>query len=344
MNPMHSDRHYIVTGAGGFIGGAIAKALSRSGHRVYAISRGKYPHLENQGIRTFQIDLAQELTSHREIFEGCEAVFHVAAKVEMWGPYREFFQANVLATRNVIRACKEFKIPKLIFTSSPSVIADDSNLCGVDESYPYAKRHLAYYPATKAIAEREVLAANSNELYTVALRPHLVFGPGDTHFVPTILERARSGKLVQIGNGLNRVDFTFVEDCVAAHLLALKALESNPACRGKAYFVTQGDPVPLWGWINQVLQLNGLGTLSKKVPARLAYGLAGLREIAAKLIPGSPQPALTRFLVSEMFTDHFFDISRARRDLGFAPKYTVNEALQATFAQSISPPASLSQA
>jgi 2-alkyl-3-oxoalkanoate reductase len=323
---------YLVIGGGGFLGKALCLALSQAGHEVISLSRGRYAALEQQGIKCIPADISKELASLAEAFEGVDTVFHTAAKVEMWGRYAEFYRVNVSGTRHVIEACRKFKVPKLVYTSSPSVVADGANLQGVDESYPYPKKYKAYYPQTKAMAEQEVLAANSTELYTLSLRPHLIWGPGDTNFVPTILARARAGKLIRVGAGQNKVDLTFIEDGVQAHLLAAQALDNNPNARGKAFFISQGEPVNLWDWINEVLKRNGLPEVMKRLPVPLAMSMAAGCELFAGLMPGGRLPLLTRFLVSEMSTDHYFDISRARRELRYCPKYTQAEAMLLTFA------------
>ena len=331
---MENGKKYIVTGGGGFVGKALCLRLKGEGHEVIALGRREYPELEAAGVKTFQLDISSDRSLFAPIFHGADAVFHVAAKVDMWGRYEDFFRSNVLGARNIIACCKEQRVPKLIYTSSPSVIAGDSDLEGVNESYPYPRRHKAFYPMTKAMAEREVLAAcESRDFFSISLRPHLIFGPGDQHFVPTILERARSGRMLQVGSGRNLVDFTFIEDCIEAHLCALRALDSNPACRGRAYFISQGEPFPMYGWINKVLALNGLPPVQRKVPKMAAKLVAWCCETASSILPGHPEPLLTRFLVSEMTTHHYFDISRAREDLGYKPSCSIEQALERTFAR-----------
>jgi len=308
--------------------------LIGDGHAVASISRGRYVELENAGVKCYRADICEDLSPIGQAFEDANAVFHTASKVEMWGDYDEFFKVNVCGTRNIIKACQKFKVPKLIYTSSPSVIADGTNLRGVDESYPYPKRFEAHYPATKAQAEREVLQANSESLYTAALRPHMIWGPGDTHLTATVLERARAGRLMRVGGGKNIVDFSFIDDCVQAHIDATGALDRNSASRGRAYFVSQGEPVSLWGWIDEVLERNGLPRIKRSLPYGLAKVLACGCEAVAKLRSGSALPLLTRFLVFEMATDHYFDISAAKRELGYAPRWTMAAAMDRTFPRS----------
>jgi nucleoside-diphosphate-sugar epimerase len=335
-------RHrYIVTGGGGFVGKALAIALRQAGHEVLSLSRGRYPELAELGISSAQVDLGSHETSWWELFKGADGVFHTAAKVDMWGRYDDFFRTNVTGTRNIIEACRKAGVRNLVFTSSPSVVHDGNQLCGIDESYPYPKHFDAFYPRTKAQAEQEVLASDEpGVLRTTALRPHLIWGPGDTNLVPTILERARRGRLTRIGDGENLIDLTYIDDCVTAHLLAMDALERTPErVGGKAYFISQGEPVKMWSWIDQVLIANGLNPVSKAIGARTAMTLAYVVEGACRflLMFGIEcKPLLTRFLVSEMYTSHYFNISRARNDLGYVPSYSVTRALEKTF-QKVAP-------
>jgi 2-alkyl-3-oxoalkanoate reductase len=321
----------IVTGGGGFLGKALCFRLRELGWDVMSISRGFYPELKERGVEIVQADLSEDPGNYAKALHGADAVFHVAAKIDMWGAYSDFLKANVVSTQNILSLCREHNVRRLIYTSSPSVIADGSDLRGVGEGYPYPKNYMAFYPQTKAMAERAVLAANSDALWTLALRPHLIWGPGDTNLVPTILERARAGKLMRIGRGENKIDISYIEDCVAAHICALHALEENPACRGKAYFISQGEPVNLWDWADEVLRRNGLPPVSRSIPKPIAMAAAGLLELISACRPSNPEPLLSRFLVSEMATDHYFDISRARGDLGYSPKYSVKQALDKTF-------------
>ncbi|MCB0317478.1 MAG: NAD-dependent epimerase/dehydratase family protein [Bdellovibrionales bacterium] len=322
---------YVITGGAGFVGRSIAEYLLKQGHEVASVSRGVYPELEKIGIQTFSVDISDDSEQLKQIFSRTEAVFHVASKVDMWGSHEDFYRTNVLGTLNVIEACKQVGVRKLIYTSSPSVVAHDVDLNNINEDYPYPEKHDAYYPETKAIAEKKVLHENSNRLYTIALRPHLIWGPGDTSLIPAILERASKGRLVQVGNGENIVDVCFIEDCVQAHILAEKALDINPSSRGKAYFISQGEPVKLWPWINEILKRNQLKPITRKVSKRVAMFLAQIFELVSSIRPSFPEPMFTKFLVSEMSTNHYFDISAAESDLGYKPKYSIAEAMEKTF-------------
>ncbi len=319
----------VVTGGGGFLGRALCARLIADGHLVFSVARSEYPTLSAMGVTTIRLDITSDFSKLKDIFSGAEVVFHTAAKVEMWGKPNDFFSINVEGSRNVIKACLECGVPDLVFTSSPSVISGGATLRNANEEVPYPARFLAEYPRTKALAEQAVLSANSAVLRTVALRPHLIFGPGDTSLIRAVLEKARRGALVRIGSGENLVDFNYIDDCVEAHILAWRALDRNSAARGRAYFISQGEPVKLWWWIDEVLKRSGLSPIEKRVPKAVAYGLAGISEIIAALT--GKEPRLTRFLVHEMASEHYFDISAARRDLGYAPRYTVQQGLDLTF-------------
>ena len=325
----------LVTGGTGFVGSALCRRLRAIGHDVIALARRPAPSLAAEGIRTVVHDLTAPATPLAGILAGVECVFHTAAHVKMWGPEEAFRAGNIGATGNVIAACREAGVPRLVFTSSPSVVASRSGLRGVDESQPYSAHFAAFYPATKAAAEQSVLAANGPGLRTIALRPHLIFGPGDTNLVPTILARARAGRLVQVGDGSNLVDLTFIEDCVTAHVLAAEALDERPTAGGRAYFISQGTPVPLWAWIGRVLELHGVAPVRRRIPARVALTLATMAEGVWRTCRFASDPPLTRFLAEEMSTDHYFDLTAARRELGYVPSLTVWEATEESFARPV---------
>ena len=329
----------LVTGGSGFVGSALCRRLHALGHDVIALARRPSPMLAAAGIRTVIHDLAAPAadSSLAGMFTGVGCVFHTAAHVKMWGPKGAFRAGNIVATDHVIAACREAGVPRLVFTSSPSVVATPAGLRGVDESQPYPAHFEAFYPETKAAAEQAVLAAHSAELRTIALRPHLIFGPGDTNLVPTILTRARAGRLVQVGDGSNLVDLTFIDDCVEAHRRAAVALDERPSARGLAYFISQGTPVPLWGWVALVLELHSVAPVRRKISARLARVLATVAETTWRAGRFKSDPPLTRFLAEEMATDHYFDLSAARRELGYAPSLTVWEATERSFGGAAAP-------
>lgn len=256
-----------------------------------------------------------------------DAVFHVAAKAGVWGRARDYESINVDGTRNVIAACRDNRVPKLVYTSSPSVVFDREDLCGVDESQPYPRRYLAEYPRTKAIAERMVLSANCPSLSTVALRPHLIWGPGDPHLIPRVIDRARKGKLRQVSDGQNLVDITYIDNVAEAHLLAADALSPSGRCAGRAYFISQGEPVTLWPWLNRLLEAIGAPKVTKRISLRRATIAGATLEVLYTLLGLQSEPLMTRFVANQLGKSHYFDISAARRDLGYFPRVSLDEGM-----------------
>jgi len=258
--------------------------------------------------------------------KGMEAVFHVAAKVGVWGRHADFFRANVLGTRAVIAGCRAHGVRRLIHTSTPSVVYNGLDLAGADESLPLTTSCPSPYPLTKAAAEAEVLATHCPELATVALRPHLIWGPGDPHLVPRILAQARVGRLRIVGEGTNRVDMVHVENAADAHMAAERALaRADSPAGGRAYFITNGEPVVLWEWINGLLTALGEEPVTRRISLGAARAIGRACEIIWGLLPVGAEPPMTRFVASELARDHWFDISAARRELGYAPRVGMRE-------------------
>lgn len=319
----------LITGGGGFLGSAIARLLVERGDTARSLSRGRYDALDALGVEQFQGDLRNPAPIRRAM-EGCDVVFHVAARVGAWGAYEEFYLPNVLGTWNIIHACRQLGVERLVFTSSPSVIFNGSDMEGVDESVPYPDHYETHYPRTKAEAERLVLDADSADdgLRTVSLRPHLVWGPRDTNLVPRILSRARSGQLVRLKGPPKLIDVVYIDDAARAHVQAADALRDAPErVGGRAYFITSGEPVETWTMVNRILAAGGLPPLSKAVPVPVAYGIASAMEAAWSAMGREDEPRLTRWVVSELATAHWFDISAARRDLGYAPQVSLDEGM-----------------
>ncbi len=317
----------LVTGGGGFLGGAIARMLRERGDQVRSFSRGEYPHLASLGVEQCRGDLTD-----REALlgaaRGCDIVFHVAAKAGVWGSFDEFQRPNVIGTQNVLSACTSLGISRLVFTSSPSVVFDGRDVEGGDESLPYPSRYHAHYPRTKAMAEQLVLAANAPGLATVSLRPHLIWGPGDNHLVPRILARARAGKLRRIGSRPCLVDTVYVDNAAQAHLLAADRLAPGAALCGRAYFISNGEPIPLWEMVNRILAAADLAPVERSIPPWLAYVAGTLCESLWGWLGRKDEPPMTRFVARELATAHWFDISAARRDLGYQPEVTLEEGFR----------------
>jgi nucleoside-diphosphate-sugar epimerase len=317
----------LVTGGGGFLGAALCRRLIARGDRVRSFSRGDYPALRAEGVETFRGDLADQ-EAVCAAAEGCGIVFHAGARAGIWGPSEEFVRTNVDGTANVLAACRRHGVGRLVYTSSPSVVFDGADMEGVDESVPYPTRYEAAYPETKAKAEQMVLAANGPDMATVALRPHLIWGPGDNHLVPRLIARRRAGILRRISGPPKLVDSVYIDNAVDAHLRAAERLAPGTAPAGRAYFITNAEPVPLWELVDRILAAAHLPPVDRAVSPMFALAAGSLLEFAHRLLRLTGEPRMTRFLARELSTAHWFDIGAARRDLGYEPAVSLEEGLR----------------
>ena len=316
----------LVTGGNGFVGRCIVRRLLARGYEVRSLARSPQLEMVAQGVDVIRGDLCDAAVVNAAC-EGVAAVFHVAARAGIWGTWQSYYRPNVLGTRNVLAACQRNEVGRLVYTSTPSVVFNRKAICGSDESMPYGRKWLCHYAHTKAIAEQEVLAANTDRFKVVALRPHLVFGPGDPHLLPRVVEHAVAGRLKIVGRGRNRVDVSYVENVADAHLNALDALKAGRGA-GSAYFISQGEPVELWPWINGILERLGQAPLTKQVPMTVAYAAGAISECLWKLLRRHTDPPMTRFVALELAKDHYFNIQAAQRDLGYTVKVSTEDALE----------------
>lgn len=350
----------LVTGGTGFLGRHLVERLLGAGRPVSVLGRTPAPDLEARGVRFIRASL-HDAPAVAAACAGIETVFHVAAKVGVWGRYEDFFRPNVLGTRAILAGCRAHGVKRIVYTSTPSVVYNGHDLAGANESLPLTTDCPSPYPLTKAIAEREVLAANSEPLRTIALRPHLIWGVGDPHLVPRVLARARSGRLRIIGTGTNRVDLVHIANAVDAHLLAERALQDPPraschpigdkaaekpygintdSCHpigdikpgavradGHAYFITNGEPVVLWDWINELLRALGEPPVTQRISLRTASATGIVCEVLWRLLPLPVDPPMTRFIAAELAKDHWFELTAARRDLGYAPRVSMAQGM-----------------
>lgn len=316
----------LVTGGGGFLGAALARKLRERGDEVRVFGRGSYPDLEAVGIDCAKGDIADP-EAVKAACDDRDVVFHVAAKVGLWGPYEEFHEANVEGTKNVLRACQEHGIRKLVFTGSPSVVFHGGDVDGADESAPYPSKFDSFYSKTKALSERMVLAADHDRLSTVSLRPHFIWGPGDKSILPRVIARQKAGRLFRIGDDNKLVDTIYIDDAVSAHVLAAVQLSPLSEISGKAYFLSGGDPRPIWEFMELMLAAAGLGPVKRRIPKGLAYAAASACEGTWRALGLRSEPPLTKFLVDTLTTSHWFDISAAKRELGWKPKVKIEDGM-----------------
>lgn len=336
--------HAFVTGAGGFLGKAICLRLLAAGIKVTGFARGHYPELEALGVAMKQGDLVNK-EQLQQAMQGCDIVFHVASKAGVWGDRDSYFCPNVKGAANVIAVCKALKINKLVYTSTPSVTFAGQDESGIDESTPYASTFLNYYAHSKAIAEKMMLDANQVSevsventeetqmitpyaLKTVALRPHLIWGPGDPHLVPRVLERGRLGKLKLVGREDKLVDTIYIDNAAYAHVLAaLELCQPKPKCQGKAYFLSNDEPITMAKMLNLILACDGLPPVTRRVPRTVAYIAGAALESLYFLLKKKEEPLMTRFVARQLSCSHYFDISAAKRDLGYCALVSIDEGM-----------------
>jgi len=318
----------LVTGGGGFLGLYLTEQLVERDFDVRVFCRKQYPRLEELGVDHVCGDV-RDATAVLEACRDVDVAFHVAALPGVWGPWKEFYETNVVGTENVIAGCRRCGTPKLVYTSSPSVIYDAKEHHNVDERHPYPERYLCHYPHTKAIAERSVLEANGKDgVATVALRPHLIWGPRDNHLLPRLIERAASGRLRRVGTGENMVSMSYVENTAAAHLLAADALTLDSPLAGQAYFINEAQAVNLWDWIDELVQLAGLPAVTKHMSRSAASRVGAICEGVYSLLRLPGEPPMTRFVASQLSSSHYYDVSKAQRDFGFSSVVPVEEGMQ----------------
>lgn len=322
-----SMNRVLVTGGGGFIGQSLVRALVARNTEVVVLGRHPYPELQAIGVTCLQGDIRDAAAVDAAV-RGCNTVFHVAAKAGIWGPRQEYFDINTRGTTNVLVACWHWNVPTLVYTSTPSVVFDRHDIAGGDESLPYASKPLCHYAASKIQAEQAVLAANSENLRTVAIRPHLVWGPGDRNLIPRLLERGRTKQLKIVGSGTNRVDITYIDNVVYAHLLAAENLQISGTAAGQAFFVGQQEPVVLWNWINALFERVGIAPVTCRVPFSLAYAAGAVMEAAYTALRKDEEPHMTRFVAHQLARSHWFSHKRLHEVLGYREQVSTQQGVE----------------
>ena len=343
----------LVTGGTGFLGSHLVDRLLEAGRTVTVVSRSPQPQLEARGVSVV-VGPLHDPTVCAAAVEGVATVFHVAARVGVWGRYEDFFRDNVVSTETLLTAAQNANVARFVHTSTPSVVYNGRDLAGADESLPLTTDCPSPYPMTKAQAEAKVLAANRADFQTIALRPHLIWGVGDPHLVPRILARARAGRLRIVGSGQNRVDMVHINNATQAHFDAETTLSKDAGTKnhcditydndpysscgkrvessekqemgaaGQAYFITNDEPVNLWEWVNELLVALGEPPLAKSISLYAALRIGRICETLWKILPLNGEPSMTRFIAAELAKDHWFDITAAKRDLGYQPTVTMS--------------------
>jgi nucleoside-diphosphate-sugar epimerase len=326
--------HALVTGSSGFVGRHVVSRLVAEGHTVSALDvvDGKHGH---ESVRFVKVDL-RDRAAVKAALGSAEVVYHAASRVQTRKTgAQEVFDINVGGTQNLLDGCAELGISKLVYVSSASVVYGGQDIEKGDEHLPYPKSFHAPYAESKAKAEEVVLRENDRRgVFTCAIRPHIVFGPGDTRFFPAVLSRAKAGKLkAYVGDPHKLSDFTYVDNLVDGLLLAGAALGPRASANGQAYFVTNGEPTPFWEFVGRLLDGLGYPRPLVRVPYPIAFTTAAIREAvdAVRGIPTSEE-SLTRFTIRYLTTHHYFSHEKATRDLGYRPKVDLREGITRTIA------------
>lgn len=321
----------LVTGASGMLGGGVARALAARGDEVTVLQR-RPSGLAEQGIREVLGDIADPDAVSRAV-EGQDAVMHLAAKVDVTGRWADYVRANVVGTRTLIGAVVRHDVPRLVHTSSPSVAHAGSSIVGDGAGPADPERARGNYARSKAISERIALAADARAQRdgrgpaVVVLRPHLVWGPGDTQLVARVIRRAQAGKLPVIGSGAALVDTLYIDNAVDAFVAALDRVDQ---VRGESFVVTNGEPRPVSEIFASWARAGGADPAPTRLPVRPALlagtvvdGITAIRERLGTLDPADPP--LTRFLVEQLTTAHWFDQRRTREALDWTPRVSLDE-------------------
>lgn len=320
----------VVTGGGGFLGRRIVELLRERGDEVRVLARRRYPAIEAVGATSIRLDI-RDTAAVRAASARADVVFHVAGLTGHWGPRETFWSANVDGTRSVLAAVRAAGVRTLVFTSSPSVVGYARDVENGGPELPYAARHESAYAESKAAAERLVLAANGDNVATVALRPHLIIGPGDSRMMPRLVRHAAEGRLRMVGDGCNRVDLTYVDNAAWAHLDAADTLARPGAgCAGKAYFISNGEPVLFWAWLNRLLHELGLPQASRSLSLGATRLAAGMVEMLWRALRLDGDPPITRFIAVALARSHWYDMEPARRDLGYHIRIPLEEGTRRT--------------
>lgn len=314
----------LVTGGGGFLGMYVVEQLLAAGNEVRVFCRGSYDALQRDGIEVVQGDV-RDVTAVVAACKEIDAVFHIAAIPGIWGRWQTYHSVNTLGTLNVIEGCQKTEVERLIYTSSPSVIFDGDDHLNANESLHYPSKWMCHYPHSKALAEQAVLQSNDNSLRTVSLRPHLIWGPRDNHLLPRLIQKAKTGRLRQIGDGSNVVSVSYVENAAAAHLQVEESLRQSTVAAGKAYFINEPSEVNLWHWIDQLLALADLPPIQKVISAGAAYRIGQVMELLWQILPG--EPPMTRFVASQLAGSHSYSVQAACDDFHYTPICSMDEGM-----------------
>jgi nucleoside-diphosphate-sugar epimerase len=312
----------LVTGASGFLGRASAAAVRDAGHEVRTFQRRPSGV---SGVSDVLGTMTDGAAVARAVAE-TDAVVHLAAKVSLAGDPADFARVNVDGTRTLVDAARAAEVGRFVFVSSPSVAHTGSSLVGAGAGPAEPARARGDYARTKAAAELVALGADAPGFAVVAVRPHLVWGPGDTQLVGRIVDRARKGRLPLLDSGAALIDTLYVDNAASAMVAALEHATDDDV-HGNAYVVTNGEPRPVGDLLAGICTASGVSAPRVHVPAGVARVAGSVVEAVWRVRPGEDEPPMTRFLAEQLSTAHWFDQRRTRQDLQWAPAVSIDEGL-----------------
>lgn len=316
----------LVTGAGSLLLGGVAAALHARGDEVVCLQRRPVTFAGSDDVQQVLADVRDQ-SAVKSAATGCDAIVHGAARVGVVGSWSEFEGVNVKGTANVLYNARACGVSRFVYVSTPSVAHSGHSIVGAGADPAVIGRRGAFYAESKAIAELATLAANTDEMGVVAVRPHLVWGPGDTQLVGRIVERAEAGRLAMIGDGSALIDSTYIDNAISAHIAALDAVAPRAACAGRAYVIANGEPRTVHELIEGICLAAGVPFAPRHVPTKVALGLGSVVERVWPRLRDD-EPPITRFLAEQLGTAHWFDPRPARDDLGWSPHVSLAEGFE----------------
>jgi 2-alkyl-3-oxoalkanoate reductase len=314
----------LVTGATSLLARTTAEILLARGDDVVCLQRGPSTLAAEQ----ISADI-RDATAVQRAAAGCDAIIHAAAKVGVVGSWDDYRTINVDGTNNVLAAARAAGIKRIVYVSSPSVAHGGDAIAGLGAEPPVLGRKNAFYAESKAMAEQAALAANSSDLAVVAIRPHLVWGPGDTQLVGRIVDRAKSGRLALVGGGAALIDTTYITNAAESLVAALDRVRPGAACAGRAYVIANGEPRPIRDLVAGICAAANVPFAPREVPLAIAKVAGSVVERTWKIARRTTEPPLTRFLAEQLGTAHWFDPRPAKDDLGWIPRITIDQGLEA---------------
>lgn len=318
-------KNVLITGGGGFLGQAVAKKCVERGYKVWSLSRNTYPELTAMGVLQIQGDVTHTMDVQKAC-RGKDIVFHLAARKGGWGRLSKYYKTNVKGTRNIIAACKTARVQVLVYTSSTRATMDQNGHYVDDACQAYPERFQNNFAMSKAFAEQAVIKASTKDFRCIVLRPHMIWGPGDTSTIPGLFKHRRW--ILKIGNGQNKVSGIFIDNAADAHLLAAEKTAVDERLSGKVLVLAQDEPLVLWDFIGKIESWTGRKMILLSLPKSVVMPVGKLMECFFRLTDIQSSPCLTRNIVIELAGSHVFNIKELKNSLGFLPSVSVQKGYE----------------